>query len=85
MVLTEIAVIIYLITPELNQGVKRYNFKTIYPRCFLDDKNHCRLKHNRSFIQYHLNMFRPNGPSSCWQECKINTRMYYHTFLLTLG
>ena len=41
MVLTKIAIIIYLITSELNQGVKSFNFKTIHPRCFLDDDNHC--------------------------------------------
>jgi len=39
--LTKISVIIYLTTSGLNQGVKSFNFKTIYPRCFLDDKNHC--------------------------------------------
>jgi len=71
MVLTKIAVIIYLITSGLNHGVKSFNFKTIHPLCFLYDKNHCRIKHNSSFIQYHVNMFRRNGPSSGWQECKI--------------
>jgi hypothetical protein len=75
-VLTKIAVIIYLITSGLNEGVKSFNFKTILPHCFLDDKNNCRFKHSSSFIQDHRNMFRPNGPSSGWQECKINARVY---------
>jgi hypothetical protein len=46
MVLTKIAVIIYLITSGLNQGVKSFDFKTIQPRYFLGDKNNCRFKHN---------------------------------------
>jgi hypothetical protein len=71
MVLTKVAVIIFLITSALNLEVKSFNFKTIHPRCFLDDKNHSRIKHSSSFIQYHVNMFRANRPSSGWQECKI--------------
>jgi len=31
-----------------------------------------RFKHNKSFIQYYRsNIFRPNVPSSGWQEWKI--------------
>jgi len=81
MVLTKIAVIIYLITSGLNQGVKSFNFKTIHPRCFLDDDDHCGFRHKSSFIEYHVNMFRPNGPSSGWQECTINARVYLYYIL----
>jgi hypothetical protein len=83
--LTKVAVIIYLITSGPNQGVKSFDFKTIQPRCFLGDKNNCRFKHNSSFIQYHFNMFRPNGTSSGCQECKINARVYLSYILANVG
>jgi hypothetical protein len=61
------------------------NFKTLYPRCVLGNKNHSRFKHNNSFIQYYLNnMFRPNGPSSSWQNGRLNTQFWMENCVFNL-
>jgi hypothetical protein len=42
---------------------------TVFSRITTDS-----VEHNNSFIQRQLNIFRPNGTSSGWQEWKINTQ-----------